>query len=347
VIFFEIVTARLPFEASDPPTFLIKHMKERPPTPRSLNPRVPEKLDALIVQLLEKDPRARPVDAHRVEKDLIALGRELGARIPPDPEEDPESSRPPARTLPAIVVEEWLNRVQVFERMFSIAYGGSPPKEQERTLVELRGLVRELTQVRAANAKAQRGLEGIDARGREGRQRFGFAVDALGLDSSKAKDEARAARTESERLGQEMERARQAYADAQRELLLWEGRSGGIDPHTQLAYAYRRCAEVVDAWRTAHDRERESRIVLEDKERTVGDLDYQIAQLRGALASHEQEIDRHREAAHKSVVEVSERAEHVEHQLLELATRFCSPLRGRPELGPLFQQLESEAAATA
>ena len=82
VIFFEMATGKLPFDASDPTTFLIKHMKETPPPPRSLDPRLPEKLDALIVQLLEKDPKARPVDAHRIEQELVVLAKSLGVDDP-------------------------------------------------------------------------------------------------------------------------------------------------------------------------------------------------------------------------------------------------------------------------
>src|SRR5580704_9925185 len=68
VIFYEAVTGKLPFEAADATSFLVKHRKERPRAPRAVDPGVPPKLDALVMQLLEKDPRARPVDAHRVEQ---------------------------------------------------------------------------------------------------------------------------------------------------------------------------------------------------------------------------------------------------------------------------------------
>jgi serine/threonine-protein kinase len=345
VIFFEMSTARAPFEAADATTFLIKHMKERPPAPRSFEPSLPEKLDALILQLLEKDPKARPVDAHRVEQDLVALAREVKANVPPDPEEDPTSSREPARTLPALVVEQWGRRLDVFQRMLERSGAASRPKELDGILGDIGKLVREISEVRTTASMEQRKLEEIDARGRDGRQRFGFAVDALGLDSSKAKDELRAARALLEDLAQQSKRAGEAYREAQREVVTWEGRSGLQEPYTQLAEAYRHAADGVNAWLDVRKKERSAHDAVEGRERTVSDLDYQIAQLRSALAKHEQSFDRDHDAAQKRVSELNARAERIENQLLKLATRFCEPLRARPELGSLFQQLESEAAA--
>jgi serine/threonine-protein kinase len=347
VIFFEMTTSKLPFDASDPTTFLIKHMKEKPPAPHTLEPKIPEKLDALIVQLLEKDPKARPVDAHRIEQDLVAIARSLKASVPPEPEEDPSSSRTPARTLPALVVELWTKRLDVFQRMLERSSSGARPKELDGILGEIGKHVREISDVRTAASMEQRKLEEIDARGRDGRQRFGFAVDALGLDSSKAKDELRAARAALERLAGDVKRAAEAYVEAQRDVVIWEGRSGLQEPYAQLAEAYRRCAGAVDAWLGVRKSERSALDAVETRERNVSDLDYQIAQLRSALASHEQGFDRDHDAAQKRVSELNVRAERIEAQLIKLATRFCEPLRARPELGPLFQQLESEAAATS
>jgi serine/threonine-protein kinase len=346
VIFFELTTGRLPFEANDPTTFLIKHMKEQPPRPRSLDARIPERLDALIVQLLEKDPRARPVDAHRIEQELVAISRSLGIELPPEPENDPQSSRPPARTLPPVGVHQWIKRVQLFEQMLARTDGALGARRNlEQTLAEVRKLVRELSEVREASAGEQRQLEEIDARGRDGRQRFGFAVDALGLDASKARGELRASRESLDRLSRESASGAAGYREAQREMIRWEGRTGLEEPYAQLADAHRACAEAVQTWYAARTLERAAQSALETKERMVTDLDYQIAELRTALAHHEQGIDRDREAAQRRLVELNARAERVEAQLLQLATRFCEPLRSQPELGTLFQQLESEAVA--
>jgi serine/threonine-protein kinase len=213
-------------------------------------------------------------------------------------------------------------------------------------LAEITGLVRDISNVRSAAALEQRKLEEIDVRGRDGRQRFGFAVDALGLDLSRSKDELRAAQAERERLAHDSERAAKTYRDAQREVITWEGRSGQQEPHAQLAEAYRACADAVDVWREGRRRERTATQSVELRERTVSDLDYQIAQLRAALASHEQAFDRDREAAQKRVAELNARAERTETELIQLASRFCTPLRSQPELHGLFQQLESEAGAS-
>jgi len=341
VIFFEMATARLPFEAGDPASYLAKHIKEQPPPPRSLNPEVPEGLDALIMQLLEKEPRSRPVDAHRIEKDLSSLARKLRAPIPPEPEVDPASSQPPARTLPGVVLDEWVRRVELFEKMSSHAYASAVPGDQIERLGELRSLVRDYAEVRTASAKEQRALEEIDTRGREGRQRFGFAVDATGLDASKAKDDLRAAKADLERFERESRGAAEVYAEAQREVVTWEGRSGQSEPHAQLAQAHRACAEAVDTWLAARKREREAQSGAENKERTVEDLEFQIGELRTALANHELKGERERDTARRRVVDLNARAEHIEHRLLQLATQFCSPLRTRPELGELFGSLET------
>src|SRR6185369_13092781 len=71
VVFFEMLTGELPFNAPDIATFFVKHMEEPPPPVRSLNGRVPPALDDLVRRMLAKTPGERPVDAHRIHQDLL------------------------------------------------------------------------------------------------------------------------------------------------------------------------------------------------------------------------------------------------------------------------------------
>ena len=241
-------------------------------------------------------------------------------------------------------MHQWARRVEVFEQMLARADGGAAGRASSGTLGEVKKLVRELSSLRESSPSEQHKLEDIDARGRDGRTRFGFAVDALGLDASKARDEVRAARASLEGRGEESAKAAAAYKAAQREVITWEGRSGAARSRTrQLAQAYRACAGAVDAWLAVRTLERAAQAVVEEKERLVTDLDYQIAELRAALADHEQGIDRDRDATQKRLVELNAGAERAEGQLRG-SWRRASAARCAP--GPSWAPSSSSSSPT-
>jgi serine/threonine-protein kinase len=323
------------------------HMTEKPPSPRSLEPAIPEELEALIVQLMAKEPRERPVDAHRLELDLVALARHRGFVVPSDTTDDMTASRrAQASAVLDDITTEWTRRVEVFERMLAYpATGDARRKDLGPTLADVRTLVRRLAGVRSSTRTEQRALEDLDARGRESRHRFGSAVDALGVDASKAKEDVRFSQAQLDASAARSKQAALRYAEAAREVILWEGRSGYQEPYAALAQAYRACAEAVDLWSVARRSEEEARATLAVRERMGDDLSYQIGVLRAALAEDEQVIERERRFVRDRLAALDAQADRIEVDVLELATRFCEPLRILPELGPLFRQLESEATA--
>jgi serine/threonine-protein kinase len=344
VIFFEMVTGQLPFDAPDIPTFFIKHLKEPPASPRKLNPEIPPDLEALILRLLAKEAKARPVDAHRVTADLSAIARQIRAPIPQEPETDPESSRPQAVSLPAVGIEAWQKRTALLEQMLARAFKGNAPSEMSRTLAEVKSHVRRIAELRSRSMTAQRSLEQIEQRGRDGRQRFGFAVEALAVDASKAKDEARAAKAKLQPLEEKVKKAGAQFVLAHKELTYWEGRSGFLEPSKDLATAYREAANVVDDWILARDEERRGQAAGETYTQTVSDLEFQIAELRAALANHEQAIEDEQQKCEQAISDAGKLADQLETELAALTTKFCEPLRRRPELLPLFKELEGVAA---
>jgi len=73
VILFRLATGRLPFEGDASMQVVLKHLREAPPRPRTINPAIPAELEALILQLLAKDRNARPRDAEAVIAALDAI----------------------------------------------------------------------------------------------------------------------------------------------------------------------------------------------------------------------------------------------------------------------------------
>jgi eukaryotic-like serine/threonine-protein kinase len=59
VILFEMLTGRLPFEASSHTALAIKHMRERPPLVTHFNPAVPQQIEQIIAKVLAKEPTSR------------------------------------------------------------------------------------------------------------------------------------------------------------------------------------------------------------------------------------------------------------------------------------------------
>lgn len=96
VMLFEMVTGKLPFEAEGLPGWILQHLETVPPRPSSLREEVPPPLDRLILELLAKDPKDRPVDARAVIGALERLRPEVAG-----PELIPEPSAPVVASAPS------------------------------------------------------------------------------------------------------------------------------------------------------------------------------------------------------------------------------------------------------
>jgi serine/threonine-protein kinase len=348
VVFFEMLSGELPFNAPDVATFFVKHMNEPARSLQALNSRVPARLDELVAKLLAKDPKDRPIDAHRVHQDLLEILREREVAAPPTAEAEPLSVAAPI-TLAAGAADQWARRIFVLEQMLSRAFGSKQraPSDLTTLLDDINTVVRDIVKLRTESLDAQRSLEEIDLRGREKRAQLGFAMDQLGVDGSKAKEDLRAARDVQKRAEDECKEARGRFELAHKEVVVWEGRSGFLEPWHDLAVAYRGVADAVDEWNAYRGEEKKANEAAEIAERSANDLDFQIRELRVALEKHEKDLDDEREKCRTRIESNGNEADTMESRLLELTTRFCQPLRGRPELASLFKELEMEAAASA
>jgi len=70
VVMYEMATGGLPFDGENPVSIAMKHVHDLPPTPRSINPLIPENLEAVILRALGKRPVDRYLTAQAMLDDL-------------------------------------------------------------------------------------------------------------------------------------------------------------------------------------------------------------------------------------------------------------------------------------
>jgi serine/threonine protein kinase len=69
-LLYEFTAGRLPFSADDPIALIAQHLHAPVVPPSTHNPAIPAALDALIVQLMSKQPEDRPASAAAVRQIL-------------------------------------------------------------------------------------------------------------------------------------------------------------------------------------------------------------------------------------------------------------------------------------
>jgi hypothetical protein len=78
IVLYEMATGRPPYRAETPPAIFVKHLHDPLPTPRSLNPSLPEAVERVILKSLAK----RPEDRYKTAGDMVQV---LRAVIPDTP----------------------------------------------------------------------------------------------------------------------------------------------------------------------------------------------------------------------------------------------------------------------
>jgi len=89
VVLYEMLTGRVPFEGESPVSVALKHIREIPPSPRELNPRVPPLAERIVMKAMAKEGERRYQSAAEMLRDLETLQRQLADRrsgwAPPGP----------------------------------------------------------------------------------------------------------------------------------------------------------------------------------------------------------------------------------------------------------------------
>lgn len=105
VVFYEMLTGRLPFIATSAEGLARLHREALPPSPRKFNPAIPIPLEQVLLKVLSKEPAARYRTADQLGRVLISLNNQALAQqavpVAPPPESHPASIAPvPVSEIP-------------------------------------------------------------------------------------------------------------------------------------------------------------------------------------------------------------------------------------------------------
>lgn len=76
ITFFELLTGKVPFDDESPVTVALKHIKEKMPSVRKFNPKVPLCIEKIINKACEKNPQSRYKSVMEMRKDIDRIIRD-------------------------------------------------------------------------------------------------------------------------------------------------------------------------------------------------------------------------------------------------------------------------------
>jgi serine/threonine protein kinase len=82
IVFYEMLTGRVPFDADTPLAILMKHVNDPLPLPHSLDPSIPEPLERVVLKALSKNPDDRYQSAVEMTKAMDEAARLSGIEPP-------------------------------------------------------------------------------------------------------------------------------------------------------------------------------------------------------------------------------------------------------------------------
>ena len=138
--------------------------------------------------------------------------------------------------------------------------------------------------------------------------------------------DARVAHAEAAPLSKVVSAARSQVLAAHKEILTWEGRSAFEEPYAGLEQAYAAAAKTAGEWLATRKIEKAALDHADTHDREVADLEFQIHELRAALAKLEQTVEEEKTKKEKRISELDVQTEGLQVDLLALALGMVNVL---------------------
>jgi len=341
VLFYEMVTGRLPFLNHDRQKLLEMHRTSVPDSPRVVEPDVPQSTEKVILQLLEKAPEQRFRDSHHLHEEIKRLQREAPRALSWSPvKSESGKSRSPKKNRVAVTsgVAAWALRSVMFGRMVSTAKLDirSAPVVQ-RALADMWMFCTSAAQVESEIAAEAGRVQHYESRSRDLRAQLGRQIAELATEESRLKRAIADAEAKAEGIRQEAQQARDRLDTQWADISKLE--AAGDQQALRKAYESAGAARVRFSQRSQELAQVESEVSqMNTNVRTMGG---RIIELRDSLDRQADRLDVSLADARRKMASSGRNRAQVLHDLEDSAVTLLNELEQRPELGKLFEEMET------
>ncbi|MBN1353438.1 MAG: AAA family ATPase [Candidatus Omnitrophica bacterium] len=149
IVFYQILTGRLPYESSDISTLMHQHIAEEPDSPGMLNPSIPDVITRIVLKLISKEPSDRYQSVTALISDLKEYqSKSAGGKVVVDFEiASQDRTKDITYSTPLIAREEEMNKLKSIVARSKAGKGclcvvhGESGIGKSRLMDELRGYI--------------------------------------------------------------------------------------------------------------------------------------------------------------------------------------------------------------
>jgi serine/threonine-protein kinase len=298
-------------------------------------PALPVDLRGWLQRVLQPIPGERPSNAHQALEELVAALEKSGIQPAADPG---VRKKVPSVDLDA-TFERWQRFGGVFTKMIELGFPSGAPPHTRSAYDAIVARTQDLSELGKKALYEHNVMSDVVQRAREGRQNIASQMDELNASAKLIRVALQPVTAEADRHGDDTQRFPEEAREQHREIMRWEGRSALTEPYRELSEAYRKMADIIDAWWSVRSAQLGCEQEAAEKGESLRELEAQLEELRQALRIHESNLSEEVRACEQSLSELGKDADRLELELLDLASRFTAPLRSKPELGACFRDL--------
>ncbi|MCB9598566.1 MAG: protein kinase [Sandaracinaceae bacterium] len=340
ILFFEMTTGQLPFRSSDRDTLLEMQRSSPPPNPSSLRKDLPDAARAIMLQLLEKEPRRRFRDGHHLSENLKALQRTLPSTTWDEQQGEAPRPEPPPPPAPTLGVVDWSRRASYFSRMVARAYpNGRAPADVQQAGDLMWDLSSRASRLEGELSSHQKKLEAIERRGRGLRAEIGRKVEELAEEESRTLRDAAAERARVDKLQLRLSEANRAWERAHQQAVQSAQAQG-----TEARAAFEEVGASRARAQTLSEIIAEHQERVQHKESGAADLRRQIDELRAQLQRYSEALENDLAAGRDRIATRVREALGFEKSFVEASNLLMKHLDERPECGELMDELRQAEA---